>query len=867
VSIPDFARRRSVSISAVAKGYVVVPVEITIDVTGKHPSFPLGKRDGDRGVLRTVEEVRKHWNVRPGDHPAIVTGELVLVDLDTPAAIEAWEALCHDEASAGFEMESLRGNQHRYFRARVGQRVKNTTGALAPGIDTCGHGRLAFITAHLPRLHELPEAPAWLPTAPPDDERSEASETVSRETAPGPMKDEANESRTAGWLDAALNAEVQSVMDAPTGQRNNALNKAAYNLAGYKTTAGPGWPARVWNALVAAGEASGLDRREIKKTLRSGWESGQAKPRAVNLDAETEEASRAMTDRDGAVHDKPRLDIRDQAKAVARLKDEIGTGVLTGMYLRAGKLVHVPLIGQRGYIEPAEGSEDDLGPAQVRGMDAALLAARIDHRYDVGSNTEEKAARAGGEEVRIKRWNRRLLPEPMAKRLLSSAGDSTPGLPTLRGVVHTPVMRADGSILDVPGFDPDTGLAYLPAPGVRLEAGLSGGGDGNGSGSSGALGPTGPSAADVKDALELLREMVAGFPWLDDHHEANYLGLFLTPALRGLFGPPYQAGIIDAPMRGAGKTLAACVIRAVWGGVFKGEMPADEPEIAKLITSLLVDTTGAVIHVDNVTGRLKSSKLAALLTATEWSDRPLGSTRVVTAINDRLWCFTGNNVSIGGDLPRRCITARMDPRMPNPHLRTGFAINDLERWAAARRGDLVRAALVIARGWVLDGSPGVKEVWRSDSYATWCAGLRGMLAWAGHPGRFGHDTTTVEPDGDDDAEWATFLLALEREYGSHGGERRAVAFSPTEALGRISNDLLDVAGGVRVDEVPHDLAEKLGRLGAGKSLGRWLSNRVGRWAGDISVERAGRDRERGTLYELRRYVTEGGDSRDVREVS
>jgi hypothetical protein len=55
---------------------------------------------------------------------------------------------------------------------------------------------------------------------------------------------------------------------------------------------------------------------------------------------------------------------------------------------------------------------------------------------------------------------------------------------------------------------------------------------------------------------------------------------------------------------------------------------------------------------------------------------------------------------------------------------------------------------------------------------------------------------------------------------------------------------LDAPGGLSTDTLPAELAERLERSMTGarvisKSLGRWISNRDGRWAGTLCVRSAG----------------------------
>jgi hypothetical protein len=226
------------------------------------------------------------------------------------------------------------------------------------------------------------------------------------------------------------------------------------------------------------------------------------------------------------------------------------------------------------------------------------------------------------------------------------------------------------------------------------------------------------------------------------------------------------------------------------------------------------------VQFDNLRGVVHSAVLEALLTSATHSDRLLGFNKSVDLVNDRLWVATGNNVKIGGDLARRCLFVAIDPGMADPHLRTGFRLHPLE-WIAENRGAYLAAILTVARAWVLAGSP--KDITRSDDFAQWHGALRGMLQWAGVPGVFGGDSTDISAASEDDAEWSEFLAALHQSFAG-------VPFTSAQVVGRIAS----IASGIAPELLPGDLAEKHGRMaGAGsltKSLGKWLSNRDGRYA-------------------------------------
>jgi hypothetical protein len=515
---------------------------------------------------------------------------------------------------------------------------------------------------------------------------------------------------------------------------------------------------------------------------------------------------------------RPMCRVDSPAHAAEWIRTEAGAGPLSGVFRRGFDLVHCPLVEEEGYREP-DGGDD--GPAQIRVMSYTLLASRIQWTYMVHKVMKDDA----GRKVMVPT----MFPKDAA-RVACEAADMLPNVRPLRGVIHSPIVRADGSVLANPGYDDPTGLLYLPDPKLKVPPI-----------------PEKPTRDQVRDAVALLDEMTAGFRFLTPSDRANYYGLLLTPLLRELVPPPYKLGAIGAPMPGSGKTLLATVLRIIHGGVFRPEMPADDEELRKVVTTILDVTTGPVAHIDNVSGVLRSSTLAALLTSAVWEDRRLGSQTMVSATNDRLWVLTGNNVTLGGDLVRRTVWVTIDPGCPEPHLRTGFAIEDLESWTRRRRGDLLHALLVLIRAWVAAGRKAERK--GSDSYAQWIGVVDGILTCAHVAGTFSGVESAQQSLGSDDDDWADFLEPVREEFG-------AKSWTVKELLGLVHDGrakdtspggtFYEDAHPIHLDALPAELVAKAaqarGNLGVvSKSLGRFIMNRRGRWARNMRVVEAGVD--------------------------
>lgn len=651
---------------------------------------------------------------------------------------------------------------------------------------------------------------------------------------------------TCGDVDAAMATARERLSGAAEGGRHDAMLGRAHHLVhlGAAGHLGAGRALRelegLWASLTDGGREAELHRMCTTSAAKAATETGvrmrtrdpcslfdgidlakvmaRTSVFAAAADDDSDGSDTDGGDPDGSNTDGDDPDsvttvqvvkVSNQPQAQRWLTHTLGSGGLSGLFVRGDELVHVAAEGESGYAPlTRDGAEHD-GPAQIRRAGVALVAHLIDSHYDVVRF-----------DARSKLHKPTLFPEAVVKRATSWTG-AHPNLRPLRGVVHSPVVRADGSLLDEPGYDKATGLYHLPEPGVVVPAV-----------------PADPSQLQIADAVALLTRMIDGFPFVTPADRDNFLGLLLTPMLRALAPPPYKLGAIEAHQRGSGKTLLAGLIRTVHGGVFRAEMPEDDAELRKQISTILLSTTGAVVLIDNVSGELKSSTLSSLLTTDKWDDRKLGSMdTMISRPNDRLWLVTANNLTYGGDIPRRVVRCRIDPGVPRPEHRTGFAIADLDGWVRSRRGELLGALLTIVRAWVVAGQP-VPTRTTSDGYARWVATVSGLLAHSGLGASFDAEATQVVLT-DEESEWGVLLTALQREFGAAAWSARdvhdAIDVVPSMAV------MPRAAGKARLaaDDLPSQWCDGDRVSVSARSIGMWLRNRRGRWAGRLTVREAG----------------------------
>ncbi len=288
-------------------------------------------------------------------------------------------------------------------------------------------------------------------------------------------------------------------------------------------------------------------------------------------------------------------------------------------------------------------------------------------------------------------------------------------IPPIESVVTGPILRADGTVLQAPGYDAATGLYFVPdAHFPRMM--------------------DNPTREDAEWALDVVLEIVADFPFKTEEHRAAWLAGVLTLPARWAFTGPVPLFLTDANVAGSGKTLANDAVGVVHTGQALPRMaaPRDDEEARKRITAVALAGEPAVL-IDNVAGLLGSASLDAALTGTSWSDRILGRSEMTGALPlFTVWFATGNNVILGADTARRTLHIRLESPEERPEERTGFRHPDLLAWVRENRGRLAVACCTILRAFHLAGRPdqGLKP-W--GSFEGWSNLVRNAVVWCGMP--------------------------------------------------------------------------------------------------------------------------------------
>lgn len=278
--------------------------------------------------------------------------------------------------------------------------------------------------------------------------------------------------------------------------------------------------------------------------------------------------------------------------------------------------------------------------------------------------------------------------------------------PVLHGVVSSPTMRKDGTILQTPGYDTASGLLFEPN-GVEFP-----------------IVPDAPTREDALRALEVLIKPFRDFEFATPADRSVLLSAVLTAIIRrNLPSAPLFA--IDAPTAGSGKSLLCETV----GIIATGHKPTmisqgkTDEENEKRISSVLL-AGDPILVFDNCDRPLGGDTLCSALTQEVIAARVLGKSEVPRVLTNALFMATGNNIEVLGDLGRRTLLSRIDTGEERPD-QIEHNFNPVEE-ARSDRAALVVAGLTILRAYKAAGRP--NRMVPMGSFESWNT-IREALVW------------------------------------------------------------------------------------------------------------------------------------------
>lgn len=292
-----------------------------------------------------------------------------------------------------------------------------------------------------------------------------------------------------------------------------------------------------------------------------------------------------------------------------------------------------------------------------------------------------------------------------------------PGIRPLEGIIECPVLRPDGTVLDVPGYDQATGLFYEPNvdfPPI----------------------PSEPTIDDATSAIATLYDIVQDFPFVTQEHLSAWMALLFTPFARPTIDGCVPFGLLDKNAHRVGATKLADTIGEIFSGRALPHMAkTNEEEMRKRILSLAV-SGDPIVLLDNIEGLLDSQTLAGAITSMVVQDRRLGVTEMVPMPMRALWLVTANNLTLSNELVGRALHVRLETSLENPEHRTDLKYNPLIPHVHKERPKLASAVLTVLRAYFSAGCPDQRlSAW--GSFEQWSHIVRGALVWAGMPDPIG----------------------------------------------------------------------------------------------------------------------------------
>ncbi|MGH1571756.1 hypothetical protein ACRAWG_15095 [Methylobacterium sp. P31] len=393
------------------------------------------------------------------------------------------------------------------------------------------------------------------------------------------------------------------------------------------------------------------------------------------------------------------------------------------------------------------------------------------------------------------------------------ARDGQWSLPQVAGIITTPTLRPDGTILDKPGYDPATRLYLALDPAFTMPPV-----------------PERPDQEDAERALLLLEELLQGFPFVGPIDRAVALSGILTAVVRGAL-PVAPLHAIRAHTPGSGKSFLVDIASTIATGRRCPVIAAgkSEEETEKRLGALLRDAV-PVISIDNINGELGGDALCQM------TERPLVRVRILgkseaPEVECRATVFaTGNNLILVGDMTRRTVLCTLDAGLERPELRS-FAFSPIDR-VLSDRGSYVSAALTVIRAYRTAGAPPVCAP--VGSYEDWSANVRAPLIWLGRA----DPVASMETARDEDPE-----LSAIRELFGHWREHL------TLSSGYTANTIIrtacekglgsyDQTSAFQAPEFRDLLLQQAGDGGAVSSrrLGKWLAKISGRVVDEHRLE-------------------------------
>jgi hypothetical protein len=284
--------------------------------------------------------------------------------------------------------------------------------------------------------------------------------------------------------------------------------------------------------------------------------------------------------------------------------------------------------------------------------------------------------------------------------------------PEVVGVVTTPTMRRDGSVLMTEGWDPETKLILMGPVPAMPQLSLT------------------PSREDAEQAVRMLdQELLSEFPFVDEASKSAALSGLITPNVRAALSCVPAHGV-TAREAGTGKSFLCDIVAGIAIGdampITAAGKDLEETE-KRLNTKILKGST--LFCIDNVSIPIGGDAFCQVVERPTYTLRILGLTKGKDRKNTWTTFVNGNNLVVKDDATRRTLLIRMDAKVEDPKARQ-FKGNPFDR-VLADRGRYIWAALTVVLAYRAAGQPG-KLLRFGDPFDEWSDNVRSALVWLGY---------------------------------------------------------------------------------------------------------------------------------------
>jgi len=205
----------------------------------------------------------------------------------------------------------------------------------------------------------------------------------------------------------------------------------------------------------------------------------------------------------------------------------------------------------------------------------------------------------------------------------------------------------------------------------------------------------------------------------------------LTAILRKIL-PSAPGVLIVASTPGTGKTTLA---RLIYITVTGCDMPVatlegNSQEVKKELFSMLLEAP-EIICFDNIPDgtEINDSNLAKILTTAVFNGRLLGGNEIGQAPTNSLILMTGNNLSLGSDLNRRCVRISLRSKTEEPQKKR-FKHFDIRTHCLNNRAQNIQDALIIIKAYFDAGRQLDDKNLDVSGFTEWDRMVRYPVLWA-----------------------------------------------------------------------------------------------------------------------------------------